>query len=152
MEFGRFLLYNILVDGGEPLGNLDESDDDIEEPLAEFRGYKQMLLVLQSKQVETGKSLLSELLLRIFHGKKTGLQSTVSFDSAKVLLGKGEPVVIDDFNNDDIGSVLISRGSKAVWGKANILIKNTSVTPSANILFCTNEDISNLRVEGKNKT
>ena len=151
-EFGRFLLYNILVDSGEDLGDMEDSDDENDDQVEEFRGYKQLLLVLQSKQVETGKSLLSEVLLRIFHGRKTGLQSTVSFDSAKVLLGKGDPVVIDDFNNDDVGSVLISRASKAIWGKANILIKNTTVTPNANLLFCTNEDISNLRVEGKNKT
>jgi hypothetical protein len=57
----------------------------------------------------------------------------------------------DDFNNDDIGMVLLSRGSKAIWGKAQITLRNHSVTPSANLLLCTNEDITSLRVEGKNK-
>ena len=75
--------------------DLMDSDDSLSEaPEIEFRGYKQMLLVLQSQQVETGKSFLSEILLRIFHGKKIGLLSTLSFDSAKTLLGNGEPVVI----------------------------------------------------------
>ena len=129
-----------------------EDSDDEGDGEEDFHGYKQMLLVLQSKQVETGKSLLSEILLRIFHGRKTGLLSTVSFDSAKWLLGKGSPVVIDDFNNDEIGRVLLSRASKAIWGKSNIVIKNQTITPNANLLFCTNEDIPDLLVEGKNKT
>ena len=47
--------------------------------------------------------------------------------------------------------VLLSRGSKAIWGKAQITLRNHSVTPSANLLLCTNEDITSLRVEGKNK-
>ena len=57
----------------------------------------------------------------------------------------------DDFNNDDIGCVLLSRASKAIWGKSKINIKNESVTPNSNLLFCTNEEICNLRVEGRNK-
>ena len=61
---------------------------------AEFRGYKQLLLVLQSTQVETGKSLLADIATRIFHGRKTELKSTISFNCAKSLLGRGEPVVI----------------------------------------------------------
>jgi hypothetical protein len=90
-EFGRFLLYNILVDGEDcntQEAELEETDEE------EFRGYKQMLLVLQSGEVETGKSFLAEILLRIFHGRKHAIHSTLSFESAKSLLGKGEPVVI----------------------------------------------------------
>ena len=93
-EFGRFLLYNVLVDGASAEDIVDSDDSLSEAPEIEFRGYKQMLLVLQSQQVETGKSFMSEVLLRIFHGKKIGLLSTLSFDSAKTLLGNGEPVVI----------------------------------------------------------
>jgi len=150
-EFGRFLLYNAVVDGEdcaqENLDNGEENDPDD----AGFHGHKQMLLVLQSNEVETGKSFISELLVRIFHGKKTGIFSTISFDSAKVLLGRGEPVVIDDFNNDDLGSVLISRGSKAIWGKSQITLRGQSITPKSNLALCTNENITDLRVEGKNK-
>ena len=47
--------------------------------------------------------------------------------------------------------VLISRASKSIWGKAQIKIKNESITPKSNLMFCTNEKISNLRVEGTNK-
>ena len=47
--------------------------------------------------------------------------------------------------------VLLSRASKAIWGKSQINIRNESVTPNSNILFCTNEEITNLRVEGRNK-
>ena len=83
------MLYDILVDGENLI------DDDDEDLLGDdFRGYKQMLLVLQSQQVETGKSFLSEVLVRMFHGKKQGIHSTLSFDSAKFLLGRGEFVVI----------------------------------------------------------
>ena len=57
----------------------------------------------------------------------------------------------DDYNNDDIGFVLLSRSSKAIWGKAQITLRNQSVTPAANLLICTNEDITDLKVEGKNK-
>jgi len=153
VEFGRLLCYNLLVDGttGENCGDSDDDDSDGVEQEAEFRGYKQLLLVLQSNQVETGKSLLADIVTRIFHGRKTELKSTISFNCAKSLLGRGEPVVIDDFNNDDIGMVLLSRASKAIWGKSQINIKNESVTPNSNILFCTNEEITNLRVEGRNK-
>ena len=107
-EFGRLLLYNILVDSSGEDENMDDSEDSDngEAPnTEEFRGYKQMLLILRSKSVETGKSFLAELLLRMYHGKKRTLHSTLSFDSAKVLLGKGEPIVIDDWNNDEIGQL-----------------------------------------------
>ena len=53
-----------------------------------------MLLVLQSGQVDTGKSLLAEILVRIFHGRKQGIHSTLSFDGAKPLLGRGEPIAV----------------------------------------------------------
>ena len=98
VEFGRLLSYNILVDGstGENYGDSDDgdSDDGENEQEAEFRGYKQLLLVLQSTQVETGKSLLADIATRILHGRKTELKSTISFNCAKSLLGRGEPVVI----------------------------------------------------------
>ena len=94
-EFGRFLIYNLLVDGQNDEDSDDSDESDNENEQAEvFHGYKQMLLVLQSQAVETGKSFLSEILVRIFHGKKQGIHSTLTFDSAKNLLGKGEPVVI----------------------------------------------------------
>ena len=89
-EFGHFLLYNILVDAGDE--GLDDLEDDTMTPT--MRGYKQMLLVLQSPGVDTGKSFLSETLVRIFHGRKQGIFSTVSFDGIKPVLGRGEPVVI----------------------------------------------------------
>lgn len=95
-EFGRILLYNILVDGDRE-GPLDESDDEDGGPNEDditFHGYKQMILVLNSQEVETGKSFLAEVLLRIFHGRKIGLNSTISFDSSKEFLKKGEPIVI----------------------------------------------------------
>ena len=47
--------------------------------------------------------------------------------------------------------VLLSRGSKAIWGQAKITLRNSTITPKANLLICTNEDITSLRVEGKNK-
>ena len=47
--------------------------------------------------------------------------------------------------------VLLSRGSKAIWGQAKITLTNSTITPKANLLICTNEDITSLRVEGKNK-
>ena len=47
--------------------------------------------------------------------------------------------------------VLLSRGSKACWNQAEITLRNTTVTPKANMLICTNEDIKSLKVEGKNK-
>ena len=87
-ECGRFLLYNILVDG-EDCDTDDQEPDDSSDI-----GYKQMLLVLQSTEVETGKSFLADLILRIFHGVKTSKHATLSFESAKTLLGRGEPVVI----------------------------------------------------------
>ena len=89
-EFGRFLLYNVLVDGDSNISG-EENEEDGADGL---RGYKQLLLVLQSSECETGKSFLSDVLLRIFYGYKHAKHSTVSFDSAKVLLGNGEPVVI----------------------------------------------------------
>lgn len=67
------------------------------------------------------------------------------------MLSKGEPVVIDDYNNDEIGCVLVSRASKAIWGKAQVTIRNQTITPNANLPLCTNEEIKNLKVEGKNK-
>lgn len=71
---------------------MQEEDDAADEE--EFVGFKQMMLVLQSGEVETGKSFLSDVLLRIFYGGKHVKHSTLSFDSAKSLLGKGEPVII----------------------------------------------------------
>ena len=93
-EFGRILLYPLLVDGNRE-GPMDESDD--ENGLGNeinCNGYKQMVLLLNSRAVETGKSFLAEVLLRIYHGYKTGLNSTISFDSSKELLKKGETIVI----------------------------------------------------------
>ena len=152
-EFGRLLIYNILVDGQDSSEDMDDSDDggDTASSPQEFRGYKQMLLVLSSQAVETGKSFLADLFLRIYHGKKRSLHSTLSFDSAKVLLSQGEPIVIDDYLNDDIGSVFLSRASKACWGKNQINLRTQATTPCSNILICTNEDIQDLKVEGRNK-
>ena len=145
-------MYNLLVDGGcDESGDEEEEDDATNDTVAEFSGYKQMMLVLQSQAVETGKSFLSEILVRIFHGKKMGVHSTLSFDSAKSLLGRGEPVVIDDYLNDEIGCTLLSRASKAIWAKAKITIRNLSIVPNANLLFCTNEEIKDLKVEGRSK-
>lgn len=90
-EFGRFLIYPLLVDGEQ-----NEDDESSDGNSAIFRGYKQMILVLQSETVETGKSFLCEVLARIFYGSKHGICSTVSFDSARRLLGKGEPVIIGE--------------------------------------------------------
>ena len=95
-EFARFLIYGLLVDG-EQNEDVDSSDDEADVAMQEndfFRGYKQMILILQSETVETGKSFLSEMLARMFHGSKHGISSTISFDSARKLLGKGEPVII----------------------------------------------------------
>lgn len=88
-EFGRVLLYNILIDEqGTGDYDIDQDEDEV------MHGYKQMLLVLQSQSVETGKSFFCELLSRIFHGKKRNIHSILSFESAKHLLSKGEPVII----------------------------------------------------------
>ena len=96
MEFGRLFCYNCLVDGStsESSGDSEDDSDDDNNQDAEVRGYKQLLVVLQSTQVETGKSLLADIASRIFHGKKVGLNSTISFNCAKTLLGRGEPVLI----------------------------------------------------------
>ena len=93
-EFGRFILYNCLVDGQDTNMQDEGNEDDDAADEEEFVGYKQMMLVLQSGEVETGKSFLSDVLLRIFYGVKHVKHSTLSFDSAKSLLGKGEPVII----------------------------------------------------------
>ena len=58
---------------------------------------------------------------------------------------------LDDYNNDNIGSVLLTRCSKAIWAKSTITIRNKTSVPSANMLICTNEDIRDLKVEGCNK-
>ena len=84
VEFARVMLYNVLVD--------EESTDLNEE--TELHGYKQMILILQSRCVETGKSFFSELLSRIYHGKKQNIHSVLSFESAKALLSKGDPIII----------------------------------------------------------
>ena len=96
-EFGRFLIYNLLVDGeqSEYSDDSDASDGEMDQNDG-FRGYKQMMVILQSQAVETGKSFFSEVLVRMFHGRKHGIFSTISFDSAKKLLGKGEPVIIGE--------------------------------------------------------
>jgi len=86
-EFGRVLLYNLLID--EESNRDDEPD---EEDI--MHGYRQMILVLQSQSVETGKSFFCELMSRIFHGKKKNIHSILSFDSAKLLLSLGDPVII----------------------------------------------------------
>ena len=151
-EFGRVLLYNILVDGGSSEEGIDNSDSEDESNCdSRLRGYKQMLLVLRSQAVETGKSFIAEILLRLYHGKKTTLHSSLSFDSAKVLLGKGEPIVIDDYNNDDLSCIMLSRVSKAVWSQGQITIRNQAITPATNLLICTNENIHDIKVEGRNK-
>ena len=92
-EFGRFLNYNLVVDGEREEDEEENSDNDNEEDCF-LQGYKQMILILQSGTVETGKSFLCEVLARMFHGKKHGICSTISFDSARKLLGNGEPVII----------------------------------------------------------
>ena len=94
-EFSRFLIYNLLVDGemeDEDEVDLLESGDNGDK----FRGYKQMILVLHSEHVETGKSFLCEVLARLFYGSKHGICSIISFDSARKLLGNGEPVIIGE--------------------------------------------------------
>ena len=91
-EIGRFLSYNALADGEDC--NMEKEDDDGGVEAEEFSGFKQMLLLFQSSEVETGKSFLADIVLRIFHGTKTSKHSTLSFESAKALLGRGEPVVI----------------------------------------------------------
>ena len=97
-EFGRFLNYNLLVDDEEPENADSDSDEDTDgkdETKAEtVTGYKQMIIILQSQCVETGKSFFCELLSRLFHGRKQDIHSVLSFESAKVLLSKGEPVII----------------------------------------------------------
>lgn len=151
-EFGRILLYNILVDGDREGPNSDSDDeDDLAQNEINFKGYKQMILILNSQEVETGKSFLAEILLRIFHGRKVGLHSTLSFESAKNCLRTGEPIVIDDYNNDNVGATLISRASKAIWGQAAVTLRNNPIVPKANIVICTNEKIRDLKVEGKNR-
>ena len=91
-EFGRFLCYNLMVDedqqenGASDTGSESENDD--------LRGYEQLILILQSQCVETGKSFFCELLSRIFHGRKQDIHSVLSFESAKVMLSKGQPVII----------------------------------------------------------
>lgn len=86
-EFGRVLLYNLLIDEE----NSRDGEPDEEHIM---HGYKQMILVLQSQSVETGKSFFCELMSRIFHGKKKNIHSILSFDSAKSLLSMGDPVII----------------------------------------------------------
>ena len=97
-EFGRILLYNLFVDGDRE-GGSEDSDEEVgpTDQAVVFRGYKQMILIINSQQVETGKSFLADLLLRIFHGRKVGLNSTISFDSCKEFLRKGEPIVVGRF-------------------------------------------------------
>ena len=50
-----------------------------------------------------------------------------------------------------LGCVLLSRASKSIWGKAQITIRNQAITPRSNLLICTNEEIQDLKVEGRNK-
>ena len=89
------MLYNLLVDDEDAEG--DESDTEESDDMTHNRGYKQMMLILQSHCVETGKSFFSEILARIYHGKKQGINSLLSFEGAKVLLSKGEPVIIGSY-------------------------------------------------------
>ena len=93
-EFGRVLLYNILVDGDREVPSEDSEDENATVDDIVFRGYKQMVLILNSQECETGKSFLAELMLRMYHGRKVAANSTLSFDSSKELLRKGEPIVI----------------------------------------------------------
>ena len=72
----------------------DDSDNEDQEHLV---GYKQMLVCLQSTEVETDKSFLSELATRLFYGKKQEILSTISFNSAKTMLGNGEPIIIGGY-------------------------------------------------------
>ena len=92
-EFGRFLLYNVLIDDECSMEDSHDSDEENNEREVVV-GYKQMILVLQSQCVETGKSFFCELLSRMYHGKKQDIYSVLSFESAKWLLSKGEPVII----------------------------------------------------------
>lgn len=91
-EFGRILLYNLLIDD-ESTSN-EENDSDGESEDYYTNGYKQMILVLQSQCVETGKSFFCEILSRLFHGRKKDIHSVLSFESAKLLLTRGDPVII----------------------------------------------------------
>ena len=94
-EFGRILCYNVLVDGEREV-QTDESEDETEIAAEDiiFSGYKQMMLIINSQEVETGKSFMAEMLLRIYHGRKVGANGTLSFDSCKEFLRKGEPIVV----------------------------------------------------------
>jgi len=148
-EFGRFLCYNLMVD--EDQQDINDADTESESESDDLMGYKQLILVLQSQCVETGKSFFCELLSRIFHGRKQDIHSVLSFESAKVMLSKGQPVIIDDYMNDSIGSTLLSRASKSIWAKSIITIRGQSTTPNSNLLLCTNENIRDLKVEGHNK-
>ena len=59
---------------------------------------------------------------------------------------------IDDYSNDEVGATLISRASKACWGKSTIIIKKKATVPSSNLVICSNEVISDIKVEGRNKS
>ena len=60
-------------------------------------------------------------------------------------------LIPDDYSNDDVGCVLLSCSSKAIWGQSDITMRGVTTTPRANLLLCTNEDIEDLRVEGRSK-
>ena len=83
-------MYNLLIDEE----SLDNSDFDMDEESEISHGYKQMILVLQSQCVETGKSFFFEILSRLFHGIKRNIHSVLRFESAKMLLSRGDPVII----------------------------------------------------------
>ena len=83
-------MYNLLIDEE----SLDNSDFDMDEESEISHGYKQMILVLQSQCVETGKSFFFEILSRLFHCTKRNIHSVLSFESAKMLLSRSDPVII----------------------------------------------------------
>ena len=98
-EFGRFHIYNLLVDNSGD--NLEDTDDDSDtDDQVDLVGYKQILVCLQSTEVETGKSFLSEIATRLFYGKKKEILSTISFNSAKTMLGHGEPIIIGGYKHN----------------------------------------------------
>ena len=74
--------------------SLDNSYYDMDEESEISHGYKQMILVLQSQCVETGKSFFCDILSRLFHCSKRNIHSVLSFESAKMLLSRGDPVII----------------------------------------------------------
>ena len=45
----------------------------------------------------------------------------------------------------------MSRASKSIWGQSTITLRNKATVPRSNLVICSNENIRDLKVEGKNK-